>query len=97
MFELVTFGIGAAVAAVSAVVGYTQSRGFVRSKLAFVDAVQKAPVPFLAGLGAAVVASPVAAVLPLIGGGTVLVFGVAVGAGVASGVKDIRERRFLAR
>jgi hypothetical protein len=97
MFELISLGVGAAAAAVSAVVGYTQTRGFVRRKLAFVDAVQKTPVPFLAGIGAAVVAMPVVALIPFVGGGTVLAFGVAVGAGVSSGVKDIRERRFLAR
>ncbi|HKO19936.1 MAG TPA: hypothetical protein VJU82_13715 [Acidobacteriaceae bacterium] len=89
------FTITLAATAASAILGYTQSRLFVRRKLRFVDAVQNGGVPVLAGLGAALVAAPVVALLPLVGAGTAIIFGVSVGTGVASGVRDIRERRYL--
>jgi hypothetical protein len=91
MFFLITLAATSA----AAILGYTQSRIFVRRKLRFIDAVQKGGVPVLAGLGATLVAAPVVGLLPLVGAGTALAFGLSVGAGVASGVRDIRERRYL--
>jgi len=44
-----------------------------------------------AGLGAAMLASPVVALLPLVGGGTALAFGLSVGVGVVNGQRDIRR------
>ena len=72
--------------------GYIQSRGFVRRRLKYVDAVQRAGVPVIAGAAAAVAAAPVVAILPVVGAGTALLFGVGVGAGVAAGVRDLRRR-----
>jgi len=83
-------GFGATVAATA--VGYIQSRSFVRSKLRFVDAVQKAAAPVIAGVGAAVIAAPVVAILPVVGAGTAILFGLGVGTGVAAGARDIRRR-----
>ena len=82
-------GTGITVAAV--ILGYVSVRNFVRTRLRFVDGVQRRWVPWATGFGAAVVASPVAAVLPLIGVGTALLFGVSVGVGVANGARDIRR------
>lgn len=71
--------------------GYYQARAFVRGRLRYVDAVQKAAAPLLAGAAAAAVAVPAVALLPLIGGGTAVLFGVGVGAGVAAGARQIRR------
>jgi hypothetical protein len=87
------FGIlGLALTAGATFFGYTQSRLFVRSKLRFVDAVQRAGVPAIAGFAACVVAMPIAGLLPLVGAGTAILFGTAVGFGVAHGRSDIRYR-----
>lgn len=89
MFEI----FGLALTGAATFFGYTQSRGFVRTKLRFVDAVQKGGVPVLAGIAAFAAATPVVAILPLVGGGTALLFGSAVGLGVAHGRGDIRHNR----
>ncbi len=73
-------------------IGYTQSRRFVQSRLRFVDAVHTMKAPILAGLGAAIIALPIVAVGPLIHAGTAILFGASVGLGVASGARDIRKR-----
>lgn len=91
MFEMIGFLAAAAITTGAGIVGYVQSRMFVRSRLRFVDAVQSGKAPVLAGLGAAVVAAPLA-VLPFVGIGTAIVFGASVGAGVAAGARDIRRR-----
>ncbi len=70
--------------------GYTAARSFVRQRLRFVDAAQAWWAPIIAGAAAALVATPVAALLPLVGGGTALAFGISVGIGVANGQRDIR-------
>lgn len=88
MFELIGLIATVAVAAL----GYFQTRVFVRRRLAYVDAVQNAAAPVVAGAGAWLLALPVVGLLPLVGGLTALLFGVGVGAGVAAGVKDIRRR-----
>ena len=88
MFTIISFAIAVAVAAF----GYLQARSFVQSKLRFVDAVHHFAAPLLAGLAAILIATPVVWLLPLIGKGTAILFGLAVGAGVSSGARDIRKR-----
>lgn len=88
MFEL----IGLVVTGAATAGGYYQAREFVRRKLRFVDAVQRGSAPVLAGVAATAVAVPVVAVLPLVGAGTAVLFGVGVGAGVAAGARHIRRR-----
>ena len=83
--------LAAAIAALA--FGYIQTRGFVRRRLAYVDAVQGVAAPILAGAAAFVVALPVVGLLPLVGGGTALLFGAGVGAGVSAGARDTRRRR----
>jgi len=73
-----------------AILGYAQARAFVIRRLRYVDAVQTAVAPLIAGACAALVAVPFTA-LPLIGIGTALSFGVAVGAGVAAGAREVRR------
>ncbi len=87
MFGLL--GLAASIAAV--VIGYTQSRAFVRQRLRYVDIAQSAIAPLIAGFGAAMIASPIVALLPLVGGGTALAFGISVGMGVVNGQRDVRR------
>ena len=72
--------------------GYVQSRKFVRRRLRYVNAVHRGSTPFVAGAAATLATLPVVWLLPLIGGGTALLFGIAVAMGVAAGAKDIRRR-----
>lgn len=85
-----------AIAIAAAAFGYLQTRGFVRRRLAYVDAVHNGIAPLIAGAAAFVVALPVVGILPFVGGGTALLFGAGVGAGVASGSKATRHRRLSA-
>jgi hypothetical protein len=72
------------VTAAALVGGYLISRNFVRGRLRYVDAIQKPSAPLIAGVAAAAVILPVAA-LPIITVGTAVAFGVGVASGVASG------------
>jgi hypothetical protein len=85
MLEPITATIGLVAAGASTAVGYFKSKDFTRRKLQFVDAAQTTAAPILAGVGAALVASPLVAILPFVGGGTALLFGLGVGAGVRAG------------
>jgi hypothetical protein len=72
------------IAAGAAGFGFLATRGFVKRRLRFVDIIHKPAAPIVAGVAATVVALPVT-ILPLIGAGTAIAFGVGVGGGVASG------------
>ena len=87
MFVILSFVITLALVTLA----YAQSRNFVMRRLRYVDAVQNALAPVIAGVGAAVVAWPIFAVLPLVGLGTALSVGLAVGAGVAAGARAVRH------
>ncbi|MEO6447452.1 MAG: hypothetical protein ABIZ91_02805 [Gemmatimonadaceae bacterium] len=87
MIGLLTFA--ASFAAV--LIGYTQARAFVRERLRYVEKAQSPMAPIIAGVGAALIAAPLAALLPLISGGTALAFGLSIGVGVATGQRDIRR------
>lgn len=73
--------------------GYVKARRFVRDRLRFVDAVQRRSAPLLAGTAAAVAVAPVVWLVPVIGGGTALLFGAGVGLAVSHGAKDARRRQ----
>jgi CHASE2 domain-containing sensor protein len=81
----------ALIVAVGALAGYAGTRRFVRERLRFVDAVHRGSAPFVAGAGAALLAAPVAWLLPAVGTGAALVFGGAVGWGVVKGRRDVRK------
>jgi hypothetical protein len=86
------FGILAYAASMAVTfIGYTQARNFVRERLRFVPAAQSGWAPFLAGGGGMLAAAPIVALLPLIGTGTAIAFGVSVGLGVLNGQRDIRR------
>ena len=88
MFTIISMAIAIAAAAI----GYLQAKSFVRSKLRFVDAVHHFAAPLLAGVAALLIATPIVWLLPLVGTGTAVLFGLGVGAGVSSGARDIRKR-----
>lgn len=86
MIELLM--VGAAAGGIGA--GYAKVRRFVRERLRFVDAVQRPYVPVLAAVAGTVLAAPVAWLLPVVGGGTALLFGAGVGLAVRHGARDLR-------
>lgn len=88
MFEL----IGLIATGAAGVLGYLQSRQFVRHRLAYVDMVQRTGAPWVAAGAAVVAAAPVVWILPLVGTGTAVLFGAGVGMGVAAGARDVRRR-----
>ncbi len=77
-------GIGATVVAFGG--GFAWTRNFVRTRLRFVDAVHKRPVPWIVGGAVALVAAPVAGLVHL--GIAGLALGVGAGLGVKSGQND---------
>ena len=85
---LITLGA----ATVSTAFGYLQARKITR-RAQFVESAQSGVAPVIAGVGAAVGGAVIAAFLPFVGAGTAILFGMGVGAGVASGQSDIRHRR----
>lgn len=87
MIELLL--VGAAAGGIGA--GYVKVRSFVRDRLRFVDAVQSKSAPVVVGTVAALAAGPVVWLLPVIGGGTAVAFGIGVGLGVSHGAGDVRR------
>lgn len=71
--------------------GYGTARRFVRDRLRYVDGALTSGAAIVAGVGAAVVAWPVAWLLPLVSGGTALAFGIAVGLGTRAGASDVKH------
>lgn len=88
MFFLLSFLVGT----VLAIVGYSQARAFVTGRLRYVDAVHTTMAPIIAGVGAALIALPLVAILPFVGVGTALSFGLSVAFGVAAGSREVRRR-----
>lgn len=83
--------IGLIATGAAAVLGFLQSRRFVGGRLQYVEAVQRPSAPWIAGIAAAVIAAPIAWILPVIGTGTALIFGAAVGLGTAAGREGSRR------
>ena len=79
-----------AVTVTAVLAGFMISRDFVRRRLRFVDGIYSPVAPWIAGIGAALIASP-AALLPFITTMTTTLFGVAAGVGTASGVKALKR------
>ena len=70
--------------------GFVIARDFVVRRLRFVDGVRSPLAPWIAGIGAALIAWPVA-ILPIVTTFTTTLFGVAAGFGTASGVKALKR------
>ena len=87
MFGLLAFALSTA----AAIIGFTQAKAFVSQRLRYVDAARSPFAPFVAGVGAALIALPIVALLPIIGAGSAIAFGLSVGLGVAAGNKEIRR------
>ena len=87
---MIAFLLSFAVASIVAIVLHGSTRRFVRNRLRYVDSVQKGIAPWLAGGLAFGVGALIAPFLPLVGLGTALTAGLAVGSGVAAGARDIR-------
>ena len=87
--------LGVIAAWTAAIIGYKQTRLFVRNRLRYVEGVHKAFVPLKVGFIAFLVTLPFAIVLPVLTGGAAALFGVSVGLGVSAGRRDIRARRYL--
>jgi len=87
MIELLMFGGVAA----TMLAGFKGAKRFVIDRLRYVEAIQRARAPFLAGAAATVAAAPVMWLLPVVGGGSAVLIGAAVGYGVARGAREVRR------
>lgn len=87
MFGLLAFALSSA----AAIVGFTQAKAFVSQRLRYVDAARSPLAPLVAGVGAALIAAPIVWMLPIIGVGSAIAFGLSVGLGVAAGNKEVRR------
>jgi hypothetical protein len=85
---LIAIGISLAVTTF----GYAVARRYVRDRLKYVDSVQTMKAPIIAGLVGWALFMPFT-LLPFIGLGTAIVFGLSVGLGVRAGANDIRIGR----
>ena len=83
--------LGVGVAAVVGIVGHTRTRSFVGRRLRFTPIVEKPYLGVAVGVTATLVASPVVAVIRLVGLGTAIAFGAGVGTGAALGAKDAKR------
>ena len=82
--------IGTLVAVAAVISGYFLARNFVRRRLRFVDAAQSIFAPPVAGVLAAVLASPLV-LIPTLSGWTAIMFGVGVGLGTSSARRHLRR------
>lgn len=79
------------IAAVVSVFGYSATKKFVRDRLRFVDGAHKATTPVIAGIGAYLVAMVVVGLLPIVGLGTAIAFGLSVALGAAAGSREVKS------
>jgi putative N-acetylmannosamine-6-phosphate epimerase len=84
--------IGIVVAWAAAFFGYTRAKQFVKNRLRYVEAAYRSSAPWKAGIAAGLVATPIAWALPIVTGATAILFGGAVGLGVAAGRRELRRR-----
>jgi UDP-N-acetylmuramyl pentapeptide phosphotransferase/UDP-N-acetylglucosamine-1-phosphate transferase len=87
MFTMIAFII----ATVAALFGYSAAKKFVRDRLRFVDGAHKPATPFIAGIGAYLVALVVVGLLPIVGWGTAVAFALSVAFGTAAGSKEVKS------
>ena len=83
--------LGLGIAGAAGILGHTRARSFVGRRLRFTSFVEKPYLGVAVGVTATVVASPVVALLPLVGVGTAIAFGTGVGTGAALGARDAKR------
>ena len=71
--------------------GYLMARNFVRNRLRFVDGAHKPAAPFIAGIGAYLIALVVVGLLPIVGWGTAAAFALSVAFGTAAGSRQVKS------
>jgi hypothetical protein len=91
MFETIGALVTVTLATGATGAGYVGSKRFVKDRLRFVDQVRSPAAPVVAGTVAGLAALPVVALLPFVGAGTALLFGLAVGVGTRAGVRQIKR------
>jgi hypothetical protein len=69
---------------------YVKIRNFVSERLRFVDAAQRKSTPWIAGVAAAFAGAVIVPFLPILGGGTAIVFGIVTGTAVRKGQKQVK-------
>lgn len=79
------------IACAAAWFGYGTARRFVRTRLRYVDAALTTGAAVVAAVGTTLLAWPVVWLLPIVGQGTALAFGLAVGLGTRAGAHDVRH------
>ena len=79
------------IAAVAAVLGYSAAKKFVRDRLRFVEGAHKFTTPLIAGIGAYLIALVAVSLLPIVGLGTAIAFGLSVAFGAAAGSREVRS------
>lgn len=84
-------GIELLLAAGAAYGGYKYTKKFFIKRLRFVPKARSKAAPVVAGAGAALVAIPVVAFLPIIGLGTAAAFGAGVAGGVFAGDREVER------
>ena len=85
MFELIAL----VVAGGAAVFGHVKSRDFARRRLRYTRVAESpGAAGIVVGVGTALVAAPVVALLPIVGAGTAVALGAGVGSGTAMGARD---------
>ena len=87
MFTMIAFII----ATIAAIFGYSTAKRFVRDRLRFVEGAHKAATPFIAGIGAYLVALVVVGLLPIVGIGTAITFALSVALGAAAGSREVKS------
>lgn len=92
MLTLITFLAALAITLVVTALGHKYTRDLISRKLRYVPAAQSPAAPFVAGIGATLVALPLAGLLPLVSAATAICFGLSVGLGAAAGARDVKGR-----
>ena len=69
--------------------GFVLARNFVKNRMRFVDLIHHPATPWVAGIGAAIITWPLAA-LPLVTTATSAIFGLGTGMGTRSGSRAIK-------
>jgi hypothetical protein len=89
VFALLAFALSTA----AVIIGFTQAKDFVARRLRYVDAARSPLAPIVAGVGAAIVAAPIVWLLPFVGAGSAIAFGLSVAFGVVAGNKNVRQQQ----